>query len=292
MLIDAGSVLTLEQMASGQISSAPFLRAIVSPSPGNAMMYRFAASRDVQGMDDLDRPDGNPGLAARTGGRPVALTGSHQELAFSHINNASTETVMVYTDRMPSEALEGGGGLNLQGAELLPVLLDRNSGLFRLLVKGYNSRGVGASWTHSLSPRAVATVQASLGSALERVEGQRLTLAAPQAGGKVQTTAAVSAALHGTVAHTRTAFHAGYRWQPHRSLNTVNSFNSGVSETYLNAGVRQHVWSGSQRQSVDAMVEGTNLLAEGYQSVLSPHGQTVYLAQMPRALQCGFIFSF
>jgi hypothetical protein len=41
-----------------------------------------------------------------------------------------------------------------------------------------------------------------------------------------------------------------------------------------------------------AVVEATNLLEQGYQPVLAPDGHTLFLAQVPRAIQCGLAFNF
>jgi hypothetical protein len=39
-------------------------------------------------------------------------------------------------------------------------------------------------------------------------------------------------------------------------------------------------------------VEATNLLEQGYQPVLAPDGHTLFLAQVPQAIQGGLAFNF
>lgn len=84
-----------------------------------------------------------------------------------------------------------------------------------------------------------------------------------------------------------------YRWQPVNTLTQVNAYNVMPEEAYLTFYVRQRLWSGRMLpQGLDAVVEATNLLEEGYQPVLSPDGQTLVLAQVPRAIQGGIAFNF
>jgi hypothetical protein len=86
---------------------------------------------------------------------------------------------------------------------------------------------------------------------------------------------------------------AEYRWQPSRTLTQVNSFNASADEGYMGVYVRQRLWCGRiLPQGIDAVVEATNLLEQGYQPVLAPDGHTLFLAQLPRAVQGGLAFNF
>jgi hypothetical protein len=86
---------------------------------------------------------------------------------------------------------------------------------------------------------------------------------------------------------------AEYRWQPQDTLTQVNAYNADPSEAYLSFYVRQRI--GCARflpHGVDAVVEATNLLEQGYQPVLAADGRTLFLAQVPRAIQGGVAFNF
>jgi len=73
----------------------------------------------------------------------------------------------------------------------------------------------------------------------------------------------------------------------------VNAYNAMPGEAYVTFYVRQRLWSGHMLpQGLDAVVEATNLLEQGYQPVLAPDGQTLILAQVPRAIQGGLSFNF
>jgi hypothetical protein len=43
---------------------------------------------------------------------------------------------------------------------------------------------------------------------------------------------------------------------------------------------------------LDATIDVTNLLAQGYRPFLSADGQAMFLAQSPRAVQAGLAFTF
>jgi hypothetical protein len=105
--------------------------------------------------------------------------------------------------------------------------------------------------------------------------------------------AAVSLALRGKILKTGTALRAEYRWQPLRTLTQVNAYNATPEEAYLSFYVRQRVWAGRfLPHGMDAVVEATNLLEQGYQPVIAPDGSTLILAQVPRAIQGGLAFNF
>jgi hypothetical protein len=84
-----------------------------------------------------------------------------------------------------------------------------------------------------------------------------------------------------------------YRWQPARSLTQVNAYNTTEEEAYLSFYLRQRLRCGRLLpQGLDAVVEATNLLEQGYQPVLAADGHTLFLAQIPRSVQGGLAFSF
>jgi hypothetical protein len=95
------------------------------------------------------------------------------------------------------------------------------------------------------------------------------------------------------VLHTGTSLKAEYRWQRYSTLTQVNAYNVMPNEAYLSFFLRQRIWSGRfLPQGMDAVVEATNLLEQGYQPVLAPDGHTLFLAQVPRGIQGGLAFNF
>jgi hypothetical protein len=73
----------------------------------------------------------------------------------------------------------------------------------------------------------------------------------------------------------------------------VNAYNTTAEEAYMSFYLRQRLHCGRfLPQGLDAVVEATNLLEQGYQPVLAPDGHTLFLAQIPRAVQGGLAFNF
>jgi hypothetical protein len=108
-----------------------------------------------------------------------------------------------------------------------------------------------------------------------------------------QRTPAASFAVRGKILRSGTALKAEYRWQRLSTLTQVNAYNVMPDEAYLGFFVRQRIWAGRfLPQGMDAVVEATNLLEQGYRPVLAPDGQTLFLAQVPRGIQGGLAFNF
>jgi hypothetical protein len=106
-------------------------------------------------------------------------------------------------------------------------------------------------------------------------------------------TQAASVAVRGRILRTGTSLKAEYRWQPTHTLTQVNAYNASPEEAYLSFYLRQRLWCGRLLpQGLDAVVEATNLLEQGYQPVLAPDGHTLFLAQVPQAIQGGLAFNF
>ncbi len=291
VMIDAGTLMSAERLVGSRVKSEPFLRLVVTPGTGMAVMYRYASGRMLQSSDDLNSVDARPVILSDAAGRPIDLAGNHQELAFSKTSDKDTATIAVYQDALPVEALRGTGHLTSAQLEGIPVITDASTETFHLAVSGYAARGVSVSLTHVLSPAISASVQADIGTALAR-NGEQITLANANAGLHARMTPAISGSVHGTVARTGTTFRAQYRWQPSMTVDAVNAYNTDPEKAYLSLFLRQRLWSGHRLQGLDAVLEASNLLEEGYQPMIGPDGQTLFLAQVPRSMQAGLSFSF
>jgi hypothetical protein len=291
VLIDAGTLLSAERLVATRVMSAPFVRIVVTPADGWALMYRFAAGRLVQSADDVDDLETLPSVAADGAGRPLNLNGSHQEIAISRKSPRGISTVAVYQDSLPLTALQGLGQISATELKGLPLLADSRSGTFQMAGPGYTAKGFSASYTRTLTPGVSACVQAEFGTALLRGQAE-VSLSEASSGLHPGLVPALSATVHGRVRRTGTAIRAGYRWQPSASVDLVNAYNAFDNEAYLSLSLRQKLWAGHRLQGLDAIVEASNLLEEGYQPMVGPDGQTLFLAQVPRSMQAGLAFNF
>ncbi len=297
--IDAGTLLSAERLVSSRVSTAPFLRLAVHPASDLAAMYRYTGSRAVQTMDDLasDRVLISP--MSDGDGRPIGNAAAHQELAFSRFTDRDVTTFAMYRDRFASGAIEGGNWSRAQdsgdgtgGVADLPLVANTGSGYFVLAVHGYTGHGVSASWTHKFTEDLTATTEADFGTTLAIQGSGRADIRS--LGSRVLgcSRPALTAEVAGKVPKTATSVEVRYHWQPKNTLTVINTFNNPENKAYTSVLLKQRLWHSRQLKSVNAVLEASNLLEEGYQPVLGPDGQTLFLAQVPRSVQAGLTFSF
>ncbi len=291
VMIDAGTLLLAEHLAASRAQALPFLRVVFAPAEGVTLTYRLATDRRLQSSTDLDSPQMDPEVLSDAAGRPILERATHQELTAAHVSGANTETLTLFQDDLPVSALEGGGLLPPAELEGLPVVTDAGTGTLRVAVSGHVAHGVSVTLAHQFAPSIRASLAADVGSTLVRNDGP---LALATLGSEVHTrmAPAITAELQGEIARSETKFRVQYRWQSSGTLEAVNSFDAAPRQAFLSAYLRQRLWSGHRLQGVDAVLEATNLLEEGYQPMVGPDGQTLFLAQAPRALRAGLSFTF
>jgi hypothetical protein len=103
----------------------------------------------------------------------------------------------------------------------------------------------------------------------------------------------VTAAVKGRVLRTGTKVSAAYRWQPQHLVTAIDRYDAGSSQGYLSFYVRQAMrWGDRLPAGLEATIDVTNLLAEGYQPFLSADGRTLFLAESPRTIRGGLSFTF
>ncbi|MDE1156302.1 MAG: carboxypeptidase-like regulatory domain-containing protein [Acidobacteriaceae bacterium] len=290
VMIDVGTLLEAEKLASSRIISEPYLRLNIQPSGDWAIQYRYATGRSLQSADDLDQM--RPQLTPLTDqlGRPLSDKGSHHELRLSRRLGKDSASVAVYRDSIQNAALMGSGAVNGVMMQAAPVIADPTTSTFRLAAAGYKGRGAVVSYTHALTPALSATAKYELGTALRAGQlGASVTSLATRG----HTASAASVAIRGHIQRTGTSVSGEYRWQPVSTLTQIDAYNATPDEAFLSFVIRQKIWGGKYLpHGVDAVVMATNLLEQGYTPVLAPDGRTLFLAQVPRALEAGVSFNF
>jgi hypothetical protein len=110
---------------------------------------------------------------------------------------------------------------------------------------------------------------------------------------KPEASQSATVALKGRVIHSGTQVRASYRWQPESVVTAVNPYAAFSDQAYLSFFIRQPLHCGGVLpQGLEATVDVTNLLEQGYRPVLSKDGRTLFLAQTPRIIQAGLAFNF
>jgi hypothetical protein len=290
-LIDAGTLMEAERLEQTRLEAEPFLRFTARPGNDVIVEFRYASSRELQSSDDLDQLKHALSVVPDSNGRPLSDRGMHNQLSVSRKLGSRVITGSAYIDRLSYGAIGGSGLMSATSLQLANAVADPTTGTFQVGGPGYAARGLSVSLMQTLTPALSAWVEYDLGTAL-RSNGD-LVLTDLTTGLTPQMASAASLSIRGRIVRSGTSLKAEYRWQPVDTLTQVNAYNVMPEEAYLTFYVRQRLWSGSMLpQGLDAVVEATNLLEQGYQPVLAPDGQTLILAQVPRAIQGGLSFNF
>jgi hypothetical protein len=291
VMIDAGTLMEAERLEATRLMTEPYVRITVKPGADYAVEYRYASGRSLQCAEDMDRLKAQASVLTDQAGRPLSDKGAHQEVVVSRkLGDDDAVSVAVYHDTFLNGVLEGSGAVDGATMQSAPVVADPTTLMFRLATSGYTARGASVKVTHKITPALDLTAEYDLGTALRAAE-MEMTIGQLQT--EASTASAASVSLRGKILRTGTAVNAEYRWQPVSTLTQVDAYDASPEEAYLSFALRQRLWGGRfLPHGVDAVVEATNLLEQGYQPVLAPDGRTLFLAQVPRAIQAGLAFNF
>lgn len=295
--IEAGGTVYAVRTTGDAVAAQPFLRVAVHPGEVWTLGYRMATSRDVQGFDGLNSLEAGVPMAAMVNGRMQTETGNHQELSVSRKAGPGIVQAAVYRDVIHHPVVAGTGIMSPADLQASPggsgVVADTVTDAFQFFGKSYSTRGVSLMVSEPLTSGLWAAIEYQNGAALMTGDGVPATLA-EEADGLHRTSAdALTAAVKGRVLRSGTKVRVSYRWQPRHMVTAVAPYEAFSDQPYLSFRVRQTVrMGGLVPPGLEATVDVTNLLAQGYQPFLSADGRTLYLAQAPRTLQAGLSFTF
>jgi hypothetical protein len=289
--VEAGGTVYAIRTAGTALTAQPFLDVTVHPGEVWAVRYRLATSRDVQDFDGLDSIAAQLPVAAVCGARLCTESGMHQEIALSRRAGGGLLQAAVYHDAIARTSIAGTGAMG--AAELAGsggpsgVVVDTETGSFRALGAGTTANGVSVTLSEPLTGGLWAALEFVSGTALETENEQGL------AGLQPASAEAATVAVKGRVLRTGTRLRAAYRWQPRRLATAVGPYQAFSDQAFLGFTLRQAVrWGDRLPEGLEATIDVTNLLAEGYQPYLSADGRTLFLAQTPRTVQGGLSFTF
>jgi hypothetical protein len=207
--------------------------------------------------------------------------------------------ISYYRDSLDRVAVSGGGALTAADIQrtVQPgangIVADSTTGNFRFLSAGYKTQGVNVTLTEPLSSTMWVAVEYATGAGLTAKDGAEMTLSTASTSLASQTAQTATIALRGRVVRSGTRVRASYRWQPTRLVTAVDPYASFGDQAYFSCHLRQALRLGSLLPNgLDATVDVTNLMAQGYRPFLSADGRTLFLAQSPRTVQAGLAFTF
>jgi hypothetical protein len=297
--VEAGGTVYMVRTSGYASASRPFLRVTAHPTGTWSVGYRMATSQNLQSFAGLDAMQQELPIAVMYQGRMQTEAGLHQELAVGRKIGPGMVEIGYYRDRLDRVAVSGGGapiaadiGQNGQPTAN-GVIVDSTNGTFRLLGAGYNAQGIHVTLTEPLNPSMWLAVEYGMGAGLAEKDGVSIALPDLSAGLAPQEAQTATIALRGRVIRTGTKMRVAYRWQPTRIVTAVDPYAPFSDEAYFSCYLRQALRLGRLLPpGLDATVDVTNLLAQGYRPFLSSDGHTLFLAQTPRTFQAGLAFTF
>jgi hypothetical protein len=262
----------------------------------------MATSRDIQSFEGLDSVELELPVGVMAQGHMQTERGLHQEFSVGRKAGRGTIQVSYYKDNLTRVVLAGGGDLaladmaapSIPGSTANGIVADTATGSFRMVSSGYKSQGLNVLMTEPITPGLWVAVEYNTGDALAAPEGKR-PMHLDEVSSELKPVASQSAtlALKGRVIHSGTQVRASYRWQPESVVTAVNTYAAFSDQAYLSFFIRQPLRCGGiLPQGLEATVDVTNLLEQGYRPVLSKDGRTLFLAQTPRIIQAGLAFNF
>ena len=253
----------------------------------SSLSYRMASAMPVAGLDQSQTGYFMPRVAMRDG-RLTMEHGLHQQIAWERRTDASGVTFAVYSDSIVNPVIEASGSATASD----DVLRDRRSGLMRGAGQDFSSAGFVATVDHTMSggnrvQLAYANGNAMVMPAVVRPTGLNQMFAAA----RPRRAQMYAISLSGTLEGTGTRWRASYRWQPSDTITAIAPYSISAIEPYLNLHLRQPIMTHDGGVNVEALLNVSNLLAEGYRPYVTNAG-TVVFAQDQRSIGAGVAFTF
>jgi hypothetical protein len=293
--VEAGGTVYAIHTSGTAFTSQPFVRVTVHPGEVWAVRYSLATSPEMQGFDGVNSIQQNLPIAGMTQGRLCTESGRHQEFSISRKIGSGSLQAAVFRDAVNRPAISGVNAATLAdvASASTAVLVDTQTGSFRFLGAGFSTTGASIALSEPITPSVWATLEYERGAALASRGTESDDMSQVASGLHAETADSFTASVKGNVLRTGTRIRAAYRWQPQHLVTAVDAYDSPNQHGYLGFYIRQSVsWTNHLPPGLEATVDVTNLLAEGYRPFLSADGHTLFLAESPRTIQAGLSFTF
>jgi hypothetical protein len=297
--VEAGGTLYVVRSSDYASGSRPFLKITAHPVKSWMVGYRMATSQNLQSFAGLDAVQQELPVAVMYQGRVQTEQGVHQEFSASRKVGQGLVQVAYYRDNLSRVAVSGGGALGIADIQktgppsLNGIVADSTSGNFRFLSGGFKTQGVSVTLSEPLTPSMWVAVEYATGAGLAAKDGATMSLPTISTDLAPQAAQTATIAVRGRVLRSGTRVRASYRWQPTRLVTAVDPYASFGDQAYFSCYLRQALRLGHLLPAgLDATLDFTNLLAQGYRPFLSEDGKTLFLAQSPRTMQAGLAFTF
>jgi predicted RNA binding protein YcfA (HicA-like mRNA interferase family) len=297
--VEAGASQVLARLtgAAAQATTAllPFASMSWRSSSGNGRIaYRMASSLpSPAGSEDGEARAWLPAMAQR-GSHLTLEHGRHQEIGWEQRTDASALELGIYTDRLENPVVEAM--IRRTGsAALEDALVDSSSQLTHAAGADFSAAGFTASYERRLAGGSHMRLSYANGNALVvPAEGQHaLSTGLAVRSLRPRHAQMYALALSGTLDRTGMRWRASYRWQPEDTVTQVAPFALNAAEPYLSLHLRQPIRLNLMgKTGIEALVDVSNLLAQGYRPYLLNDGSLLVFAQDQRFIRAGLAFTF
>lgn len=297
IVVEAGGNIEGIKSAQSVLVTRPFLVVTAHPTAEWTIHYQMASDPALQAYEDTVVSQRELPSVFVEQGHTIVPTSRHQEISLARRHGRTTLEIAYVHDALDAATVLGGGAKQHAGKAVAndSLLVDPTTGALQALAPGYTASGARVSLTGALSPELWVAAEYSSGEAIESDAGGSHAGAPEQALGSLKPSRgqAATLAVKGNIPQSGTGFRASYRWQPTRLVTAIDPYRAFSEQAFFSFQLRQPIRLGARLpEGLDATVDVTNLLAQGYRPFLSADGQTLYFAQSPRVMQAGLSFSF
>ena len=294
LAVEVGGNLQAISTSQTGLATHPFVRLTSHPMGVWTLHYHMSTDRTLQGFEDVTTGMSNVPVALVRNGKLAVENGRHQEVAVERKAGRGTVAFAYYHDALGAVGVSGGGaGRTLADQVPTGMLVDPTTGSFRAMTSGYKTDGGRVTVSAPLVDGLWVAAEYSTGEAIASETGGLAAFREATAGLRAENSQSGTVAMKGQIRASGTRVRASYRWQPSKLVTAVDPFSMFSDQAFLSFQIRQPIqWGMRLPKGLDATIDVTNLLAEGYRPFLSADGQTLYFAQAPRTVQGGLSFSF
>jgi len=288
-----GNEIEAVHLGTTQIANHSF--AALRVHAGDATVsYRIATAPGMQQADLIDRPGALPPAIVERDGQLLLQHGLHQEFTLADRSGNLRVRVTAFHDSIVHPVINGGGQISEADWKSGDVLYDSSTGSLKVMGEDFSSAGAIAELKEMLPDDMWVSIGMGTGNALVAdahpipvtLENGLLSL-------RPRRTEMVTAGFGGKLQHAGTQWQATYRWQPPGTVTAIDPFDANRNNPYLSFYLRQPIHCrGILPNGMEALIDVSNLLAEGYRPFVTSDGSVLYFAQASRAVEGGLSFSF
>ena len=293
--IDAefGNEIEAVHLGTTEIANHPF--AAFQVRAGDASIsYRIATAPGMQQADAIDRPGTlHPAIVERDG-QLLLQRGLHQELTLADRSGNLRVRFTAFHDSVTHPVINGGGQISQADWKSGDILYDSSTGFMKVMGGDFSSAGAIAELKEMLPDDMWVSIGMGTGNSLVMDERPiPVSLEAGLLNLHPRRSEMLAVGFGGKLQHAGTQWQASYRWQSNGTVTAIDPFDVNRNDPYLSFYLRQPIrCRGILPNGMEALIDVSNLLAQGYRPFVTSDGSVLYFAQASRAVEGGLSFSF